>query len=136
MNKKAISIVMTNLVYLILLVIVTMGMLFYIQSKQNNASIWAEYYVEELSKLVNFAKPGDIITFDVHKATEIAYKKQVSSRSEIFSFDNPNNEICVKLSVGRKTCYSYFNNVDVISKGIALGPPNTLTIEITKTQDE
>ncbi|MBI2451660.1 hypothetical protein HYV50_01115 [Candidatus Pacearchaeota archaeon] len=132
-NKKAQStseLLMDNAIYLILLVLFLSTMLFFIWDQMNGASLWAEYYSKEISKVINLAKAGDVITLDVQKATAIAKSNDIKSFSEIFVFDNINNELCVKLSIGRKTCYSYFNNVDIIEPEINYGPPNTLTFKI------
>src|SRR3989344_1220414 len=132
MNKKASDIVMQNVLYVLIVIIFVAGIFFFVQNQQNGASIWEKYYAKEISRVINFAQSGDNITLDIHKATEIAQKNKLSSFSEIFQFDNLNNEICVKLSLGRKTCYSYFNNVDITNVQLDLGVPiNILRFEIT-----
>ncbi len=126
---------MQNVLYIIIVIIFIVGIFLFVQNQQNGASIWEKYYAKEISKVINLAQPGDSITLDIHKATEIAQKNKLSSFSEIFQFDNSNNELCVKLSLGRKTCYSYFNNVDINNIKIELGTPiNILKFEVTEKQ--
>ncbi|MBU0466549.1 MAG: hypothetical protein KJ718_06475 [Nanoarchaeota archaeon] len=140
MNNKATSkILMSNLIYLILAAVFIALMLYYIFSQANAANFWSQYYVKELSKITNLAQPGDEITLDIHRATIIATKNKIPSFSEIFSFNNPDNEICVKLSPGRKNCYHHFNNVDITNEKIQLaaGPKadtNLLTFEIKEKE--
>jgi len=123
MNKKAQSdVLMNNVVYLILLAIFVVGMFAFIWQQSNGAAVWEDYYVKEIVKVIDLSKPGDQVTIDVQKATEIAKKNEVGF-SEIFKFDNANNEVCVKLSQGRATCFSYFNDEDVIFEDIELGVP-------------
>lgn len=134
MNRKAI--LLSTIIFLILLIIFFSTLFIFTLNQMNNASLWSEYYAKETTKLINFASPGDEITLDVHKATEIAKSNKVKTFSEIFSINNPNNEVCVKLSPGRKTCYNYFNNVDIINTKLNLGTSekNTLTFQITEKQ--
>jgi len=98
-------------------------------TKRGGASIWSEFYAKEITKVVNLAQPGDTITIDASKAVDIALGNEIQSLSEVFTFDNANSEVCVKLSRKRKTCYAYFNNVDVIES-----PTDILTIEIVEKQ--
>jgi hypothetical protein len=139
MNKKASETLMDNFVYLILLVIFISILGFYIWSQMNGASIYSDYYSKEITKIINTAKPGDTINLDVHKATEIAQKNDIplSRSKELFTFNNPENEVCVKLSKGRKTCYHYFNDVDIINPEVKLGvPTNKLVFEIIEVQKD
>ena len=109
------------IVYLLILVFFSMGMVYYVSQQQSGAAIWEDYYSKVIVKIINFADGGYFVCLDVHKATEIAKKNEVKSFSEIFKIDNLNNEVCVKLSQGRKTCYNYFNGVDVVNLDLQLG---------------
>jgi hypothetical protein len=115
MNKKGTigDIVMDNVIYLILLIIFFVGMMAFVNSKMNGAVVWEDYYAKELAKVIDLSKPGDVIVLDVQKATEIAQKNKVANFEDIFSFDNINNEVCVRLSLGKASCYYYFNEVSV-----------------------
>ena len=103
--------------------------------RSESAVTYADYYTKEISRLVNFAKPGDSFTVDIQDATRIARKNGVSSDSEIVSFKNSENAVCFKLSVGRETCYHYFNEVDVVNWKIERGVPiNLLTFQVIEKQ--
>ena len=129
------GVLMANIMYIIVFVIFLGLMYSFVSSQREGASIWEDYYAKEICKIIDFAKPGDSITLDVHKATEIAKKNELRSFSEIFMIDNAENEVCVKLSRGRMSCYSYFNDVDIINLGIKLGVPgNVLNLNIIETQ--
>jgi len=119
MNKKAKfgDIVIDNVIYLVLLIIFFVGMLAFANSKANGASVWEDYYAKEISKVIDSSSSGDNFVIDVHKATEIAKKNKLDSFEEIFSFDNFKNEVCVKLSRGRASCYNYLNEVNVAVSG-------------------
>ena len=121
MNKKAESfgdLLFDNVIYLILLVMFIIGFMYYIYARADGAETWGDYYAKEIVKVINFAEPGDEVWLDVHKGSEIAVKKKVKSLSEMFTIDNVQNKVCVKLGLGRRTCYSYFNEVDIIGWNI------------------
>ena len=120
MNKKGESLLTGNTIYLILLLMFTAGMFYFLLEQANGSSVWGDYFVKEVVKTIDFAEPGDNLCLDVHKATEIAKKNRLESFSEIFRVDNVNNEVCVKLSLGRRNCISYFNEVDVVNAELKL----------------
>jgi hypothetical protein len=119
-------------VYLILLLVFLILLLVFFVWGRGSSTIWGKYYSKEISRVINLANPGDKITLDVQKATEIAKDNEIA-KEEIFSFDNVNDKVCVKLSPGKKTCYSYFNDVDIVNYKIEIGVPNNvLTFEISE----
>ena len=123
MNKKAQSnVLMNNISRLILLAIFIAGIFAVIWQQSNGAGVWEDYYAKEIVKSIDLAKQGDEVTLDVQKGTEIAFKNGVG-KSEIFNFNNVNNEVCVKLSAGRSTCFNYFNDVDITDPNVELGVP-------------
>lgn len=125
MNKKAI--LWQNIVYLLILIIFLVGMMAFARSKANGASVWEDYYAKEISKVIDLSQPGDNFVLDVQKATEIAKKNNIANFEMIFSFDNFKNEVCVQLSLGRASCYNYFNAVNV-----AITPPGNKWIYLAE----
>ncbi len=127
MNKQAAeNTISSTVIYLVIAMIFLAGMLLFIRSQANGAAIWEQYYSKEITKLINLAKPGDNISIDVQKAAQIAKSNDVQTFSEIFSFDNLQNTVCVKLSPGKKTCEAYFNDVIIISPDLELIPENNI----------
>ncbi len=135
MNKKAESgeIIKDTAVYLILLVLFFAGMVFFVFSQRDGAAVWSDIYAKELVKIINLAESGDEIEIDVQEITGIAIKNEVNL-DKVFSFDNEKKEVCIRLSTGRRSCYSYFNNVDVKNDKVELGVPvNVLSFKIEKS---
>ena len=134
MDKKAESILEGTIIYIILLILFAAPLAYFVWNQYNGASTWADFYAKEISRVVNLAEPGDEVSIDVQTGTEVAVKNKIPSLNDIFTFDNAKNEICVKLAPGRKSCYYYFNEVDVvdwkIDRGLARGEVNTLTFQI------
>jgi hypothetical protein len=129
MNKRAqeemTGTLMANVIFVIVVALYFGGMLYYENMQKNGAGIWADFYVKELIKVVDTSVPGDEVVLNVQRAVEIGLKNDVNY-GDIFSFDNGLNEICVKLSRGIHTCYRYFNNVDIVGSGVALGVPQDI----------
>jgi len=129
-NKAKSNILWDNVIYLLILVLFIAMISTYIWLQMNGTGVWSQYYSKEIVKVINLASPGDEISLDVHKATEVADENRVPFE-EIFTFDTTQNELCVKLSLGRKTCYSYLNEVNVTEDKIQLASPvNILTFKI------
>ena len=137
MNKNASETLKENVVYLILLAIFVIGNGLFVWSQMNGASTLADYYSKETSKVINLAEVGDKIEIDIHRATKVALRNGIRNLNETATFDNEKNEICYKLSPGKKTCYNFFNDVEVINKKIKLGSPvNILQFEIAEAKNE
>ena len=137
MNRKGRigDILLDYVIHLILLLMFSVAMFFFIGGQQDGGDIWAQFYSEEIVKVVDASKPGDEVVLDVHKATEIA-KGDIDELGKIFEFDNSLNRACVKLRKGRTACFSYFSDVDVVDCGLRLGivgaGVNTLEFKIVE----
>ncbi|MCX8158932.1 MAG: hypothetical protein N3D20_01425 [Candidatus Pacearchaeota archaeon] len=140
MNKRASvgDVLMDNVVYLIILMIFILGMFGVVWKQSNSAVFWEDYYAKEIAKIVDLAKPGDVVVLDVHKLMKTAKANGFLKPSEIFWFDNLNNKICVKLSPRGRSCYSYFNDVRVVGQRIEVDysiPRNLLKFNITGSEN-
>ena len=128
MNKKGEQdiggLLWDNIIYLILVALFVFGMFAFVQQQRNGAGIWEDYYAKEITKMIELSSAGDEIEINVQKGSEVAKENRVSF-SEIFVFDNVKNEICVKLNIGRKTCYFYNKDVDIINPELKLGVSET-----------
>jgi hypothetical protein len=135
MNKKAADLLTFNTVFITVLVLFVTLMFLFLYEKKDGAALQEDYYAKKIATIIDVAQPGDEISLDVHAATKIAKSNNIPF-SDIFLFDNNQSEFCIKISSGRKTCYSYYNNVDVISPDIKLGQGaegiNVLTFKISE----
>lgn len=127
-----------NIIYVILLAIFALTMFLFVQSNQNGAKLLEDVYSKEIAKVINSAEPGDKIRLDVHGAVALAVENDVSSYSDIFRIDDSENRICVRLSRSNsRTCYIYFNDVDVINLDLVLADPtNYLIFEIVENRGQ
>jgi len=132
MFKKAA--LLGNLVYILIFLIILIGGIVAIGLMKRGAGSWADQTAKELTREINLAQPNQTVYFDAQRATEIAHSEGMPY-NKIFEFDNANSRVCVTLSFGVKTCHTYFNNVDIISKGIKFGVPgNVLIFDIIEKQ--
>lgn len=122
MNKRGDfgSSLKSNIIFLILLVLFLGAMIVFVSKKDNGDEIWAQYYASEIAGVINMAESGDEIILDVQKASEIAKRNGVAF-SDIFHFDNANNEVVVRVSRAGASGARYYNNVDVVAESIELG---------------
>ena len=134
MNKKAEATELWGIItYLLFIAVFLSIMYYYVASYKNGAAVWEDFYAKEISKVLNSAKPGDQISLDVDMAGNIARKNKIFDSKINFNFDNVKKEVCVKLNSGRKSCYSYFNDVEVIGWTVDPGMPvDILRINIGK----
>ncbi len=102
-----------NILYVILVVIFTIGVFMIIMQNKNNAGQWEEFYAKELALLLDRAKPGDQYTIDIQKASELAVKNGVSDPRYIIKFDGQARKVVVSLKPDGGTAFYYFSNVVV-----------------------
>tara|TARA_Y100000310_G_scaffold337105_1_gene423301 strand:- start:2506 stop:2925 length:420 start_codon:yes stop_codon:yes gene_type:complete len=139
MDKKGgWDLIKSQVIYLIIVVLFFLGMFFFVQSQLNGASIWEDFYAKDIVKVINGVDSGTEIERDVHKATEIAQSNDLLTYSEIFTYDNKENDFCVKLGKGRKTCYKWFNDVNIVELDLKLASPdkNILVLRVEEGEDE
>ena len=122
MNKKGDfgSSLKSNIIFLILLVLFLGAMIVFVSKKDNGDEVWAQYYASEIASIINMAEYGDEIILDVQKATEIAERNGVAF-SNIFNFDNANNEVIVRVSSAGASGAVYYNDADIAAESIELG---------------
>lgn len=136
-RRGAGDIVSGTLLYVVLVVIFTIGIFAIIIDRQNNAAHWEEFYAKEFALLLNQARPGDQYTINIQKASEIAVKNGVKDPSYIITFDGKTREVVVRLREQGETRFSYFTNVVVSDVRIELGTPgNTLHFTVVKPVEE
>ncbi len=129
------ELVMNNIIYLIFIALFVISLGAFVFNQVDGAAVWEDYYAKEITKVINLASPGDEIVLDVHRGTEIGRGNGVESFNDMFRIDNGDNEVCVRLSSTRRTCYNYFNDVDVEWE-LRLGVPvNLLKLKVVEGRE-
>lgn len=113
------DILKSNVIYLILLVLFTIGMGVYVYAQMQGTAIWEEFYIKEIVKIINFGERNDSVCLNIHKLTALAKDNDVSL-NDIINIDNVKKRICIKTTPSHTTCLRFFNEVNIINYDIKL----------------
>ena len=108
-----------NIAFFIIEAIFFVIMMVWIGWFNDGIGITEDLYAKEIVHIINEADPGQTVAFDVTGLVKIADKENVG-RSDIFTIDNVNNVITVKLSRKTGTSFKFFNDVDVVNWNLAI----------------
>lgn len=112
---------LTNYVmYFLFLAVFLVITLNYIFGLQHGISLKEDFYVKELARIINEAEPTQEVRLDVQDVSDLAIKEK-QPLSDIFTFDNVNHKVHVKLSSRTGRSYSYFNDVIIVNPEIENG---------------
>ncbi len=129
-NKKAEvgESMFNNIIYIVLVLLVFSLNYASLSLHKNGTAVWQEYYATEITKALELAKPGDQIILNVQKGVEIAGKNSFSDLNNMFTFNSVSREVCSNLGKSGKTCYYYFNNVEVNNSMVDVTSDQSLLI--------
>ena len=112
MNKKAVNVLMENLVFILLVIFFVITMYFVITRAGSQAILFEQVYAKQISLIINKAKPGIEIEMDIYDMNNIARKNKFTGN--YINVDNNENRVNVRLVQGKGYDYYYFNDVDVV----------------------
>jgi hypothetical protein len=117
-SRKA-NILQENLVFSLLNFAFFAILIVFIYSRTGDPSILEEKYSKQIAMMIDAAKPGMLISFDMKEVLD-ASKKQNWERDKIVSFEG--NSIRVQLKKDGGYTYHFFNDVspvaDLLPNGI------------------
>src|SRR3989344_8693837 len=93
MNKKGDTNTWVSFSFLIISVVFIIAFVIFIRRQMNGAAVWEDYYAKEIVKVINLAKPGDVIELNVHQGTVSAKKNNVNTYGDLFRIDNTHKEV-------------------------------------------
>ena len=126
LSRGSSSFFIGNLLYIILTVVAFSLLFLYVDAQQHNASRWELYYAQQLALVLDAARPGDEISFDLTSASSIALKNNFKDFKNIVRFDATRHEVIVRLHSGGETRFAYFSDVVVVDSRIDLGVPGNV----------
>ncbi len=103
-----------NVVHIILFIIILGPTLMFANSQREGAFLWEDFYAKEVARIIDISEPGTEARIDVTKAVEVAQKRNLKEKKEIFDFNNVENEVIVRLRRDGATGFKFFNNIDVV----------------------
>lgn len=119
-SKKGSNILTENVIFIILNIVFLAVMIIFLFLKSGDVAPIEEKYAKEIALMIDAARPGMEISFEMGDAVEKA-KKEKWDFNEIVSFDG--NVVNVKLRENGGYEYSFFNDVtpsfDLNSRGEA-----------------
>lgn len=131
-NKKGSSkLVLSQIVYIVLIVIFSVVMIAYVVRSGNQSSVKEEVYAKQIALAIDKAKPGTEIDIDTTDLYKIAESNKF--KGQIINIDNEKNTVEIHLAAGQGYSYRFFSDSDV-SWNINLdeeGKPNQLIILIS-----
>jgi hypothetical protein len=109
-NKKAVIMTLETIIFLVLNLIFLVMMLMFAYQQGNRYFVYEESYAKQIALLIDNAKPDMAIMMNIEELVKIA-KKENKPLNEMFSIDENNNMVKVKLDRGYG--YRYFSNYKV-----------------------
>lgn len=109
MKKKG-NILTENVIFIVLNVTFLTIMVIFIFMKMNSDSVSEEMYAKKIALLIDAAKPGMIIEFNMKDSVKDAEENGLSNK-DIISIDG--NVVTVKFKEDGGYSYSFFNDVNV-----------------------
>jgi len=106
------NLVIGNLVYLFFVLILVVGLFFFISRAGSQAPLFEQVYAKQIALLINKASPGMEFEIDIFKMREVARKN--GYQGNMVYIDNARNFINVKLKNGEGYNYQFFNDVGVV----------------------
>lgn len=114
-NRKGMTLLLENIIFIILNLIFIAILIVFLVSKSNSASVLEEKYSKEIALMLDSARPGMIITFNVADAVSAAEKNLGKGNVKDFVTIKSN---VVNVNLGTKIGYSYsfFNYINFDGK--------------------
>lgn len=109
-NKKAVIATLETIIFLFLNLIFLVMMLLFAYQQGNRYFVYEESYAKQIALLIDNAKPDMAIMLNIEGLVNIA-KKENKQLNEIFSIDENQNMVKVKLEQGYG--YKYFSDYRV-----------------------
>ena len=115
MNKRGITLLLENIIFIILNLVFIAILIFFLVSKSGSPAVLEEKYAKEIALVLDSAQPGMMITLNMADAISAAQaslgKNNVNDSIVTFS----QNVVTVKLRDTGGYSYSFFNNVTISS---------------------
>ena len=112
-NKRAQSTNLTGIVvyYVVVIIFLLLG-LSVVYIKTHDSSVQEQVYAKQIALMIDKAKPGMNISFDISKMYEIASKNKYNGN--VINIDSNNKKVYVNLISEKSYQYNFFSNVKVV----------------------
>jgi len=112
MNKKAIEIIMENIIFFILILIFFAAMFYFVNRASKQVSIAEQIYAKQLAITIDKMKPGTEVILDISELYDVIEEKDYEEHPVII--DNIQNKVIVQLVSGKGYEYEFFNRANIL----------------------
>jgi len=111
-NKRGSSkLVLMQIVFIVLIVIFSVGMIAYVVRAGNQSSVKEEIYSKQIALAIDKAKPGTEIDINLTDLNSIAQRNKYNL--QIVNIDNKMRTVIVHLAPGNGYSYRFFSGSDI-----------------------
>ncbi|MDP2925535.1 MAG: hypothetical protein Q8N99_04130 [Nanoarchaeota archaeon] len=111
-NKKADTIVLETVIFIILNIIFFVTMMIFVFRSGTSSYVYEQTYAKQIALIIDNAKPDMAIMFDISDLDDFLEKNNFPI-NEVFSIDKQNNKVFVKLGRNSGYSYRYFSDYDI-----------------------
>ncbi len=108
-NKRG-ELLVQNIIFILLNLMFLAIMVAFLIKQSSGAAFLEESYSKQIALMIDSAKPGSIITFNMEKALKVTEREEYPFENAVRVEDN---FVVVQLSSKGGEEYSFFNDVDV-----------------------
>ncbi len=112
MNKKADTIVLETIIFIVLNLIFFVAMLWFVYGSGKGAFIYEQVYAKQIALLIDDAKPNMTLGLNIEKGIEIA-EENGKSVEKIVSIDDKEKKVIVSLSDKGGYVFQYFSDYNI-----------------------
>jgi hypothetical protein len=112
-NKRAVNVLTSTLLFIILNVIFFTIFFLEVAYAGTKVNIYEQTYSKQIALLIDSAKPGTVLDWDVSEAYNIANKNK-ADLAQIIQIDNENQRVLVKLGGGKGYSFNFFTDAKIV----------------------
>ena len=105
------TIIVENIIFIVLNVLFILTLTLFLSSKTGNSAVLEEVYAKQIALIIDSAKPGMVISLNMHDAVERAKKDWGENKIDSIVYIS-GNLVTVKLRERGGYSYSFFNDVE------------------------
>lgn len=113
MNKRGITLLLENIIFIILNLIFIAILIFFLISKSGSAGVLEEKYAKEIALVLDSAKPGMMINLNMADAISTAEQNLGKNNVNDSIVTISQNVVTVKLSEQGGYSHSFFNDIKI-----------------------
>jgi len=112
-NKKGVSLLISNIIFILLVVVFFASMLYFVNSRAGaGISFYEQVYAKKIALMLDASKPDTTLQIDISKLYD--YKKDNKYTGKIVDIDYTNKRVLVKASQNSGYIFRYFSDITIV----------------------